>query len=83
MRVDEMPIRKDYVAGGYQFIECSACGLRFNAGRPGNSAGFRWSNALKAEWWAKHTGVPQTEHCLKLCEEDIPGLCKSLGVEEA
>lgn len=79
----KLPTPKEYTAGGYRFIECSLCGARFNAGRGGNSAGMRWVAALKAEWWAKHTGIPQDRYALKLCEEDIPQLCPHLITPEA
>lgn len=74
--------KKEYTAGGYRFIECALCGARFNAGRPGNSAGVRWSNGYKAEWWAKHTGIPQHEYALELCKEDIPQLCPHVNRNE-
>ena len=70
--------RKEYTAGGYRFIECTACGARFNAGRPLNGPGERWADAFKNEWWAKHTGQAQTEYALSLCAEDIPKLCPKL-----
>lgn len=64
---------------GYYFVECDICGLRFNAGRGGNGAGIRWCNALRNDWWAKHTGQesPEVLHvdcevklCMKLKEAD-------------
>lgn len=53
--------RKDYKRGGWNFVECALCGQRFNAGRGGNGAGIRWCNALKNDWWAKHTGQESSE----------------------
>lgn len=74
--------RKDYVRGGFMFVECALCGRRYNAGRGGNGAGVRWCNALKNDWWAKHTGQesPEVVHCADSVE-----LCPILpkGVEEA
>lgn len=70
--------RKDYTSGGCYFIECSLCGERFNAGKgPTNSTGMRWREGFKAEWWAKHTGIPQDRYAIKLHVSEIPELCKS------
>ena len=71
--------KREYIAGGYRFIECSLCGARFNAGRAQNYADIRWMNALKAKWWAKHTGIPQHEYAVKLRDKDIPKLCPHIN----
>jgi len=71
--------RKEYAAGGYRFIQCTKCGAKFNAGRAGNLAGINWANGLKEEWWAKHTGIPQTRYALQLCGKDIPLLCPNIS----
>jgi len=73
--------RKEYVAGGWQFIECTKCGARFNAGRPGNCAGGSYCSALKEEWWAKHVGISQDRYALKLSKEDTPELCPSIAAK--
>lgn len=66
--------RRNYVKGGYQFVECALCGQRFNAGRGGNGPGLRWCWALRNDWWAKHTGQegPEVVHVgcnVELCPE--------------
>lgn len=67
--------RADYKRAGYRFVECTLCGKRYNAGRAGNTAGARYCQALKNDWWAKHIGqeskevihIPDNE--VTLCEE--------------
>lgn len=68
--------RKDYkTTGGWNIIECTLCGAKHNAGRAQNDAGQTYVNAEKAEWWAKHTGVPQDRYAITLQKEDVPQLC--------
>ena len=50
-----------YTRGGQLFVECALCGRRYNAGRGGNGAGIRCCNALRNDWWAKHTGQDSQE----------------------
>ena len=70
--------RKDYVRGGYRFVECALCGQRFNAGRGGNGAGLRWCRALMNDWWAKHTGQESPEVVHVDCNVE---LCPALKKE--
>lgn len=67
--------RIEYTKRGWSYIECSLCGAKHEAGRAHNGAGQAYVNAEKEEWWAKHTGVPQTRYAYTLDEEDIPELC--------
>ena len=67
--------RKDYKSRGWNFIECTLCGAKHNAGRAQNGAGESYVSGEKAEWWAKHTGVPQDRYAITLEKEDIPNLC--------
>lgn len=65
---------KTYTKGGYRFVECALCGKRFNSGSGGNGAGIRWCNALRNDWWAKHTGQesPEVIHVaedVELCQK--------------
>jgi len=54
--------RKDYIKGRCEFVECTLCGQRFNAGRVGTEGmGPVWNHSLKNEWWAKHTGQESHE----------------------
>jgi len=68
---------KTYTKGGWLFVECAICGKRFNAGRDGNGTGIRWYNALRNDWWAKHTGQesPEVGHVA----EEV-GLCQKGAV---
>lgn len=68
--------RIDYERGGHRFVECSLCGKRFNAGRGGNTAGIRYTAALKNDWWARHTGQESPE-VVHVCDRDV-SLCEKL-----
>jgi hypothetical protein len=70
--------RKDYIKGGWRFVECKLCGKRFNAGRPQNYAGIRWAQGLKDSWWAHHTET-LNPGVLEICKEDISETCAQVG----
>ena len=68
--------RLDYQRGGYRFVECTLCGQRFNSCRGANGAGVRWCNALKNDWWARHTGQESPE-VVHVSGEDV-GICPKI-----
>lgn len=42
------------MTGGWYRVQCSCCLQKFNAGRPGNGAGFRWARQEALDWFKAH-----------------------------
>jgi len=40
--------------GGWVRVQCSRCKAKYNAGIPGNGAGWRWAKCEIEEWWQRH-----------------------------
>lgn len=68
-----------YKRAGYLFVECALCGQRYNAGRGGNGAGSRWCDALRNDWWARHTGQESPEVVKVAGEVEV---CKMLPLKK-